>query len=170
MMSKELVKNSVDTTNRFDITAAQEILPGLWISGQESAYNIPFLKAKKISCIINCTETMPFLEGYKEITVKIRVPVRDNLQKDEIKKLYSLLNVTINKIYTLLPKHNILIHCQAGRQRSGTVIAAYLMKFGNLSKTEAIAILRSKRPCVCFPQVNFGPALEKFESDLKEHL
>lgn len=148
---------------------AQEILPGLWIGNQEASQNIKFLKSKKITCIINCTETLPFPED-KNVSLKIRVPVRDNLQKDQIKKLYSILNSTINKIYTNIPDHNILVHCHAGRQRSATVLAAYLMKFGNLTKKEAIEILRSKRQTVGMPRINFEPALDQFEVDLLEKL
>ena len=148
---------------------AQEILPGLWIGNFEASANLKFLKLKKITCIVNCTESLPFPED-KSIEIKIRVPVKDNLQKDQIKKLYSILNSTINKIYTNLSEHNILVHCHAGRQRSATVLAAYLMKFGNLSKREAIEILRSKRQTVGLPQVNFEPALEQFEVDLSEKI
>lgn len=141
-----------------------EILPGLWIGDAEAAENLRFLKNKNITCIINCTDNIPFVED-SQIVHKIRLSVKDNLERTEITKLYKLLNTTVNQIYSLLPNHRILIHCKAGRQRSATIIVAYLMKFGNLSKKEAIEILQSKR-LTCFrPGVNFEPALDRFQTD-----
>ena len=156
--------NLVNGGNTYIESSFHEILPGLWIGDAAAAKNLRFLKNKNITCIINCTENIPFLED-DLIVHKIRLSVKDNLEKAEITKLYKLLNSTINKIYSILPDHRILIHCQAGRQRSATVIAAYLMKFGNLSKKEAIEVLQSKR-LTCFrPGVNFEPALDRFQTD-----
>ena len=40
------------------------------------------------------------------------------------------------------------------------------MKFGNLTLNNALEYLRSKRPTVGYPMVNFKPALEQFQKDL----
>lgn len=143
---------SIDNINR--TVNATEILPGLWLGNAKSSLDKRFLKQKKITCIINCTESLPFIID-KNIILKYRVAVKDNLQNAEINKLYSLLNSTVNKIYTVIVGHNILLHCHAGRQRSVTVMAAYLMKFGNLKKKEAISAIRSKRAISGYPQLNF---------------
>jgi len=144
---------------------AQEIIPGLWIGDIQSAHNVKFLKEKNIQCVINCTESFPFCPDYK-ILIQERIPVKDNMQLTEIQKLHSYLNNIVNKIYNCLKDTHVLVHCHAGKQRSATVICAFLMKFGNLSKEDAIDVLKSKRDWVFTPQINFEPALDKFAHDL----
>lgn len=52
-----------------------------------------------------------------------------------------------------------LVHCQAGQSRSSTILAAYLIYTFKVSKDEAVAFLKSRRPCV-------NP---KFEEGLDEY-
>jgi len=155
-----------DITPQQSLYPAQEILPGLWLGDINSANDKKFLKGKNITAIINCTKTLPFIDD-KNIEIKHRVAVRDNLEDVEIYKLYKLLNPTVNKIFTLIGDHNVLVHCHKGKQRSATVIAAYLMKFAGMPKTEALASIKSKRPLIVSPGVNFDEALTQYEKDLK---
>lgn len=41
-----------------------------------------------------------------------------------------------------------LVHCQAGRSRSASILAAYLINRFQVSSDEAVAFLQSQRPCV----------------------
>ncbi|XP_075681392.1 phosphatidylglycerophosphatase and protein-tyrosine phosphatase 1-like [Dermatophagoides pteronyssinus] len=47
---------------------------------------------------------------------------------------------------TLLPKPSIYVHCKAGRTRSATLVACYLIMAYNLSPESAINFIRDKRP------------------------
>ena len=40
----------------------------------------------------------------------------------------------------------IVVHCEAGISRSGTIVVAYLMRKNNWSRDEALAFARTKRP------------------------
>jgi atypical dual specificity phosphatase len=43
-------------------------------------------------------------------------------------------------------KRAVLVHCAAGKGRTGTILAAYLLKKGNLSAKDAITRIRNLRP------------------------
>ena len=155
------------SSNNSIVYNAQEIYPGLWLGDINSALDKKFLHSKKITCIFNCTRSLPFIED-PYVTAKYRVAVMDNLEDEEIQKMYKLLNPTINKLFTMLNDNNVLVHCHKGKQRSATVIIAYLMKFANMTKNEALYTVKTKRPLVCTPTTNFDVALDKYEHDLQK--
>jgi dual specificity phosphatase 12 len=146
---------------------AQEIYPGLWLGDINAALDKKFLHNKKITCIFNCTKSLPFIDD-PYITSKYRVAVMDNLEDEEIYKMYKLINPTINKLFTMLNDNNVLVHCHKGKQRSATIIIAYLMKFAHMTKKEALYCIRTKRPVICTPSTNFDKALDKYEHDLRK--
>ncbi|XP_022322285.2 phosphatidylglycerophosphatase and protein-tyrosine phosphatase 1-like isoform X1 [Crassostrea virginica] len=43
-------------------------------------------------------------------------------------------------------QHSVYVHCKAGRTRSATIVACYLMKVNNWNPQEAVAFVESKRP------------------------
>lgn len=159
--------NNSSSLNNSIIYNAQEIYPGLWLGDINSALDKKFLHGKKITCIFNCTRSLPFIED-PYVTAKYRVAVMDNLENEEIQKMYKLLNPTINKLFTMLNDNNVLVHCHKGKQRSATVIIAYLMKFANMTKDEALYTVKTKRPLICTPATNFDVALDKYEHDLQK--
>ncbi len=141
-------------------TDAVEILPNMWLGNISAALNIDFLKSNKITCIINCTDTCPFVEYDIK---KIRIPIKDNGTEEEIFKMYTVLDKATTLIYELLHKYPILIHCYAGRQRSVSVVLAFLMKYARFTLQEAIDALRKKKPKI---GINFSHALVRYQLDL----
>jgi predicted protein tyrosine phosphatase len=131
-----------------------EILPGLFIGDRENAADAKWLKQNRITVLINCTKTLPFPDNAGLIHV-LRVSVRDNLETSEIEKMRKYLVPVSDKIAEWLPNHNILVHCYAGRQRSSSIILAYLIRYGELTLDEAIRLLQSKKEDTCSPQFNF---------------
>ncbi len=143
---------------------ANEIYPGLWLGDITSAMDTEFLKEKKITCIINCTQNYPFVKG---ISHTYRVPVMDNLKTDQIYKMYTALDQASKYIYEMLPSHNILIHCHAGRQRSVAVVSAFFIKYADFDPELVIKLIRSKRIVAGHPTINFMKSIKHYYNDLQ---
>ncbi|XP_042488797.1 dual specificity protein phosphatase 1-like [Macadamia integrifolia] len=60
----------------------------------------------------------------------------------------------------------VLVHCFVGRSRSVTVVVSYLMKKNHLSLSEALELVRSKRPQAA-PNSGFMLQIQNFEKSLK---
>ena len=139
-----------------------EIISGLWIGDKKISQNFNFYKSKKIECVINCTQKIP-----STIPNTVRLPVLDNLREEEIEKMYKFLPYVTETIHQNLKSlKNILVHCHSGKQRSATVVAAYLIKYANIDVNTAISIIRTKRNIAFSPGVNFKKSLLKFQKDL----
>ena len=140
---------------------ANEILTNLWLGDIKDSKHIEFIN--NIDVIINCTKDIPFINKKKKC---LRVNVEDNLKKIEIINLYKYLD-SITKVINNYLKSNlkIFVHCYAGKQRSATVICAYLIKYLKIPYVEAKELLISKRKHVFTPLTNFTGALELFEKN-----
>ena len=144
---------------------ANEILTGLWLGNILDSKNIEFVN--KMDIIINCSKNIPFL---LETTKNIRIPVDDNLEESEKKRLLKFLPKITSFIHNRLQEHKkILVHCHAGKQRSVSVIVAYLIRFLKMSLEKAHLLVKTKRSIIFTPCVNFNSALVKFESDFKRN-
>ena len=136
-----------------------EIIPNLWIGNSEITKNIDKLN---INCVINCCKDLHFLGRYNEYVVSIK----NNLEKYEIVKMYEYLNETVDFIYKNLNNDkNILVYCESGNQKSPTVVCAYLIKYGKITKEEAIKSIRSKHESAFYPDINFDMSLEMFQNN-----
>jgi hypothetical protein len=140
-----------------------EIIPNLWVGDIDAALSLDFIKRNKISCIVNCTDSCPFIDEGLIRVKKIRIPIRDNGRDTEIQKMYSVLDKAVTHIYGLLRKHRILVHCLAGRQRSVAIILAFLMKYAGFTLQEAIDSVRKKKAKI---GINFSQALVQYQMDL----
>jgi Dual specificity phosphatase, catalytic domain len=60
----------------------------------------------------------------------------------------------------LLCGKNILIHCSAGKSRSVTIVAAYLIKYKGMTYNDAMNLIEEKRP-VAYPNEGFKNVLQK---------
>lgn len=65
--------------------SVHEIIPGIWLGDLESSRNESFQRDMKIGVVVNCTKNERFLKNLGQ--VKIRVPVNDNLERNEIENL-----------------------------------------------------------------------------------
>jgi dual specificity phosphatase 12 len=145
-MTMKSLFNSVDSAN--------QIIPRLWLGDFNSSQDLDFLKKNRIMVIVNCTKDLPFLK--LPGIFKYRVPVHDNLEMTEI------LSMTdwIEKILPLIDHHyqkgrTILIHCAAGMQRSAIITLSYLYNYHTHNAGEALYAIKSRRPIVFTPFMNF---------------
>lgn len=143
---------------------ATQILNGLWLGNIIDSKNLEFLE--EIDIIINASTDIPFVSNK---TKNIRVSVKDNLEKEQIIKLYTYLDNITEFIYnSLMDNKKIFVHCYAGKQRSATIVCAYIMKYLNLSYKSTTELMKSKRVVVFTPLPNFDDALRLFEDKLKK--
>ena len=142
---------------------AHEIIPNLWIGDVISSRDREFLTKAKINVVVNCTKDLPFEHDTNSIGQPIRyyrVPVHDNLDPKEIKRMAELLDEIIKMInYHYSHGDKILIHCMAGRQRSAIVALAYHIRYHSGDFQTSLNLFRQKRPVVFFPSMNFELSL-----------
>jgi protein-tyrosine phosphatase len=81
--------------------------------------------------------------------------------KNEFDKTYNFIDDAVNK------KENVLIHCRAGKSRSPTILAAYLMKKYDVTSEEALEHLKQHRKIIK-PNSGFRKQLDDYEEDLKK--
>jgi protein-tyrosine phosphatase len=92
-------------------------------------------------------------EGVKAIR-RLRIPINDNLKQN--KALLPFLEPITAAIHAELTKgRKVLVHCYAGRQRSASIIAAYLIKYSGMTVLEAINYIRAKNRKAFDPIPNF---------------
>ncbi len=170
-----------------------EIIPNLYLGSVEASRDRDFIYSNNISVIVNCSKDIlntydlnllkPIEEAPKEVQdwlyqnsyyVKYyRIPIDDSGKDKDITEFYNYVIQLLSKIkkeYELGKK--ILIHCQAGVQRSASFVCAFLMYYQNVSLQKSISYLLEKKPNVFFfgSHNNFINALYKIEYDIKNNL
>ena len=157
-----------------------EILPGIFISNYKSALSENWLRQSNIQVIINCSTNIPFItekttdKKWASTVDTFRVPVDDSLQQhdfDIMQNYISKTNIFLFQKY-FIQKKRILIHCAAGKERSVTILAAFIYnyfdsKIYNSSIPDMNKVLKfivQKRPEALFfgKSINFRTSLEKY--------
>lgn len=137
-----------------------QIIAGLFLGDADDALNPRVLWNRNIHCIINCTNHEKDIYKSARYPWRLdyhRVGVNDDLTAKSVKRMRTLLPLAHNKIDCHLSLgHAVLVHCERGRQRSACVVASYLMHKFHYSKSEAITLVRTKRPGSFTPFVNFA--------------
>jgi len=147
---------------------ADEIIPGLWLGNAHASMDETFLKNAKIVVVFNCTKDLPF---HPSIRRRYRVPVHDNLEKEEIRNMELWSYEIVLKMYHEYREGNpILVHCMAGMQRSPAAIAMFLIATQRMISEQAKAFIKQKRPIAFYPSANFGESIEGFEESLNKSL
>lgn len=138
-----------------------EIVPNLWLGNVQDSLDSAFISG--IDIVINCTKDLKFLDETKKC---VRIPIEDNLQDEEITALYKYLPRITDYIHSNLRLgRRVFVHCFAGKQRSASVIVAYIMRYYKLDLNKAIELVKSKRMIIFTPQCNFEKALVQFYMD-----
>ena len=63
----------------------------------------------------------------------------------------------------------VLVHCFAGVSRSASVVIAYLMRYHNMTYSQACAHVRDRRPWIN-PNPGFVNQLKRYETWLADHV
>lgn len=117
---------------KYFLPSSNMIIPGLWLGDIDCALDTTFLKINKIDVIVNCTPDKPFAKDSDEkqlsnITL-VRLPVYDSLLERDFILMEQYIALTIPYLIQqfIVNRKNVLIHCYAGKQRSGILVVALL--------------------------------------------
>lgn len=156
-----------------------EIIDGVLFLGNERSVGVVFpyertdqkliasLRQKLIDSniggIVSCVPREPAFESDFKYC---HVPLGDNPKhKDKLRGIFTKSYSFIQGI--LKEKKAVLIHCNMGMSRSGTICIAYLMKRNRWSFERAYLYARGIRGVVS-PNTGFCEALLSFEAELQE--
>lgn len=134
-----------------------EIIPHLYLGNVDIANEYDFLKEKKIALIIDLS-----LENYKVSFPSIehvRIPIRDKENSDILQYFDNNTKLIYNYLHQ---ERNVLVHCVMGVSRSCSIVAAYLIRYYNMSRDDAIDFIQKRRSCVK-PNPGFMQQLKEFE-------
>ena len=136
-----------------------EIIPDLWLGNDQSALNTQ----DDNFVYINCSNDLSFLGRAQQYNIEIK----NNLEKYEILKMYQYLNETVEFIYkNLINLKPVLVHCETGTQKSATVVAAYLIKYGKMNIEQAVKLIKTKKIDCFSPDIHYFFSLEKYYKNL----
>lgn len=128
----------------------QEVIPGLYIGSQLALSNPYPLIAKKITHLLG-------INNYKEKHIGFVMKIM-SIDDHEDTEILSHFDECINFIKSA---KRILVFCAAGRSRSATIVAAYLIKEKQMSLAEALMTINKARPVR--PNDGFVKQLEDWE-------
>lgn len=145
-----------------------EIIPGLFIGNVYAAEDPTFFRKHNIKAVVNCAAKevkCSFEKKGNPLGRQVdyfKLYVSDTLKPKDFKTMINYLPDAVQfiKDHKKL-KHNILINCVAGKNRSAAVGAAYLSSEHNMTINEAINYIIKKRKCA----FNDGESVN-FESSL----
>lgn len=139
--NKIVSKYFQNTTNNFE---ADEIMPGIFLGSINSSYDLNVLKSKGITHIISAIlgYDPAFPEDFKYLIVNAL-----DSENNNISDVFESCNDFINDA---LFENNgkVLIHCMAGRSRSATILAAYIIETYGMDVDNVLSLLRNKRKIV----------------------
>ena len=159
-------KNGGILTSLYNLTMnSNHIVNSLYLGNAYNARDYYSLKNNNIGMIVNCTiDVDNYFEDTNEFEY-VRVDVYDNNEASILKYLDNTVD-SINDFLTKNPHKNILVHCFMGSSRSATIIIAYMIKYLNYTRREALSYIKNKRDIVNL-NINFFKELKKYENSLK---
>lgn len=142
-----------------------QIINNIYLGNYDDSMNNQFINNFKL--VINCSKDLPFNNNINKNIQKIRISINDDLTNQSNIQLYNYLNYITNIIHQNIKNNNkIFIYCYAGKQRSPSIIAAYLIKYYKFGINEAINYINKKKKNTFKPKPNFYNSLNKFQFDL----
>lgn len=138
----------------FDVPFISEILEGaLFMGGCATGLPLP----RQIRFVVSLAPWFEYLL-HPEAT-RYTVKMKDSTDELNVEKVTQIAD----DVLALLEVGPTLVHCQAGLNRSGLIVATALVRSGDYMPSEAIALLREKRS----PAVLCNPTFERFVLGLK---
>lgn len=153
------------------LAKCNKVLDRIYLGNYQAAKDRDFFKNKNIKAVLNCTTDIPNHFAHNRDIEYMRIPVEDSLKEKDYELMYKYFPAIVSFIHkhAVIEKHNILVHCWAGRQRSAISVAAYLVNNG-LSPHDACKYILDKRKEAFHHglSLNFEDSLMKFYKDMKK--
>ena len=135
----------------------------IFVGNQQAAQNAAMLKAHGITCVVNCTDSMPLYHQNTFQYYRFNVTFW-SAHGDTTEKLSQFLQPMLDFVDACVARgEGVLVHCLAGAHRAGTTGCMLLMYKAGLSAANAVAAAKQLRP-VIDPIGRFPELLRKFES------
>jgi len=138
------------------------VVPGVFLGSVGAAHDKSSLDANGITHILTVAGGFPpkFPESYDYLVVDVADASCENLTSHFDACLKFIARA-------LLDGGNVLVHCFAGRSRSTTVVAAYVMATEGYSFKETMTLIKRVRPAAQ-PNAGFVAQLVAFEKHLEK--
>lgn len=136
----------------FDVPYISHIKDGLWQGGCAEGLVLP----NNIDVVVSLYPWEKYKLNEKQIRLEYRMYDSEDQGYDQVEDIAAQVNRYIDAGKT------VLVHCQAGLNRSSLIAARSLMLKG-LTADEAIGMLREKRSSACL----CNPAFESYLRSLK---
>lgn len=128
--------------------SVNKIIDRIWLGDRYASQSETFIKENNINIIINCSKNLPnSFEGLFDVEY-YRVNVNDRLKNEDITEMSAQIDDVSSYIFQkYVEGNNILIHCRKGRQRSATVLCAFMfMIYPEKSLYDLMIMIKEKRP------------------------
>jgi protein-tyrosine phosphatase len=149
-----------------------KIMNRLYLGNFQAAKDKDFFKNKNIKAVLNCSKDIPNHFAHIKDIEYMRIPVDDSLKQRDFDLMFEYMPVIVAFIHkhVVIQEDNILVHCYAGRQRSGISVAVYLVDKYGLDPKDACKIVMDKRPEAFHfgKSLNFDQALSKYHRTYKK--
>ena len=140
-----------------------EIMPRLYLSGDDAATNRALLDSKCISHVINLTSNVE--NKFEPIITYKQILIYD-LPNQNIMEHFQSSYEFIENAFRQNEKNCVLVHCNAGVSRSATIVIAYLMQKKLFRYyRDAFEYVKAKRPKIC-PNYGFVKQLMSLQIKL----
>eukprot|EP01111_Echinosteliopsis_oligospora_P012353 TRINITY_DN4210_c0_g1_i1.p1 TRINITY_DN4210_c0_g1~~TRINITY_DN4210_c0_g1_i1.p1 ORF type:complete len:240 (+),score=28.38 TRINITY_DN4210_c0_g1_i1:79-720(+) len=131
----------------------------VYLGAMVMGYQIPLLKSKSITAVVNmCDEFSGPVVKYQQSGIEqLHLPTIDHLEPtiEDIKTAISFIDSKVKQ------GHNVLIHCRAGRGRSGAIAFCWLLYRHGYDLSVAQQKLRSFRKKVR-QRLYMQPTIKKY--------
>lgn len=164
----DLIKNTAtyhfwNIADYFNYKCFSEIRDNIYIGNIAGAYWASI--ENDFDVVINVSTDIP---NYHPENIEYRnVIVEDNCTKKDFLNMESQLEEIVDYIHSKVQENKkILVHCRVGAQRSCTIVAAYLIRYHNMSVCTSVYFIKQKRPIAFQGYNHFESVLQNFYNEL----
>ena len=137
-------RNTLANSKYFSSKNLTQIDEHLFLGNVDVSFDSNTLSKLKIKSIVQLVEAKPNLAVQNSIKF-LKIPIRGGRNTD----VRPILVETLRFIHSGITScENVLVHCKHGKNRSASVVVAYIMAVKNLECVEALQYVVERRPIV----------------------